>query len=311
MGCNITMEMAKKFLILKTIIKLMESSKSLHTKTAHVTLLIALPCEGGKGRKMREISGLSKMLEPGYYLNMFEVILLSDEAEFMTIERSQYPSLEELRKEVEFVNKKVYLYAPVKSSKVFGYGKDMDWLSSKGFEKEIVKFVKEPRLTGRLILDGVIEKANKYGYHPIEEREKGRPILFNKNEYEETSDGNVRVYRSYDIRVVFLKDVTSNKLKFYLIVDLRHLLRDKNSGKPLNFREIVCQYGSETLKEIRVIQKDLIRIGERQFKANLEASRQRLLEDIVPFVRKIGRFNLPCGTEAVIDETPCRVVVVI
>lgn len=250
------------------------------------------------------------MLEPGYYLNMFEVSLLDDEAEFMTVKRSIYPSLEELRREIEDAKKKIRLYAPVGSPKVFGYGEDKDWLSSKGFEKEKINFVDQPKLTGRLILEGIIEKAKEYEYHPMPEREKGRVVLFNENEYEETSDGNVRVYKSYDIRVIYLRDVGSGKLKFYFIVDLRYPLRDKRSGNPLGYREIIQLYGSGTLREVRTIQKDLIRISEGEFRANLEASRQRLLEDIIPFAKRIGEITLPCNTKAVISDTPCRIVVV-
>ena len=154
------------------------------------------------------------MLEPGYYLNMFEVTLLSDEAEFMIAERSQYPSLEELRGEIESSKKKIRLYAPTGSSKVFGYGEDKEWLASKGFTKEVVKFTDQPKLTGRVILEGIVDKAKELGYYPMPESEKGRVILLNEKEFMTTQDGNVCVYKAYDIRVIYLRDVISGELKY-------------------------------------------------------------------------------------------------
>ena len=75
-----------------------------------------------------------------------------------------YPSLEELRKEIENTGKKVWVYWPVGSSKVFGYGEDQEWLLSKGFKKEIVKLLDLPKLAGRLILEGIINKARELGW---------------------------------------------------------------------------------------------------------------------------------------------------
>jgi len=87
---------------------------------------------------------------------------------------------------------------------------------------------------------------------------------------------------------------------------VRYPLRNK-SDNPLNYREIVQLYGSSTLQEIRAIQKDLIQVGEK-YKANLEASRQRLLEDIIPFIEKIKEITLPCNISASITKTPTRVL---
>ena len=248
------------------------------------------------------------MLEPGYYVNMFEVKILRDRAEFMVVDRSKYPSLHSLREEIERREKEVYVYAPVGSSKVFGYGKDFKLLASKGFQKIIINFVEEPRLTGRLILEGIIRKPAEYGFSSLSQREKGRSILLNENNFNETSDGNVRVYKCYDLRVIYLKDIIDSVLKFYAIIDIRFLFRDK-TNKPLSMTEIIQFYGSNTLKEIRVIQKDFVKIGEK-FKANTEASRQRLLEDIIPFVKMIKDFTLPCNVNARLTTTPCRIIMV-
>jgi len=249
------------------------------------------------------------MLEPGYYINMFEVKISQDASEFMIADRSRYPSLKTLRVEIEKEEKEIGVYAPARSSKVFGYGKDSEWLASKGFRKETVKLIDEPKLTGRLILEGIINKSQEHGFAQLPEVEKGRRILFNENNFSETSDGNVRIYKCYDLRVIYLKDIISNALKFYAIIDVRFLLRDK-LNKSLSSREIVQFYGSNTLKEVRTIQRDFVKIGGR-FKSNTEASRQRLLKDIIPFAEKIRRFSLPCRVNAELVTAPCRITMVI
>lgn len=249
------------------------------------------------------------MLGPGYYINMFEVNILRNEAEFMVCERGVYPSLKVLREEVEKEGKKVFLYAPVRSEKIFGCGENFKWLIFKGFRKEIIKLFEEPRLTGRLILEGIIEKSKENGFYPLPEMEKGRVILFNENNFIKTSDGNVHIYKCYDIRVIYLMDVSNNTLKFYAIIDLKFIFRDKE-GKSLSPKEIVQLYGSYTLKEVRVIQKDLIKVNE-EFRANTEVSRQRLLEDIIPFVGRIKEFVLPCDVRAKLNVSPCRITIVI
>ena len=246
---------------------------------------------------------MATTLDPGYYSNMFEISIQNIEVEFVITERRIYPNLKGLRDEIENLSKEVYVYVPKHSNKVFGYGKDVEWLLSKGFLSEKIKLLEEPRLTGKLILEGVIEKAKELGYTPMPEKEKGRCILFNERDFKETSDGNVRVYRAFDIRVIFLRDPLEDKLKYFLIVDVRYPLRDK-SNSTLNYKQIVSRFGSKTLREVRQIQKDLIPTG-----INREVSRQRLLEDIIPFVEKIKNLYLPCGVEAKIITEPCRILV--
>ena len=163
-------------------------------------------------------------------------------------------------------------------------------------------------MTGRLILEGIIEKSKKNGFFPLPEKEKGRIILFNEDNFVKTPNVNIYIYKCYDIRVLYLKDIPTNTLRFYTVVDLRFLFRN-GRGRSLNYRDIVQFYGSHILKEIRVIQKDFVEING-EYKVNTEVSRQRLFEDILPFVKKIGEFVLPCGIKARLSATPCRIIVV-
>jgi len=71
----------------------------------------------------------------------------------------------------------------------------------------------------------------------------------------------------------------------------------------LNFHDIVTKFGSITLREIRQIQKDLIPTG-----INKEISRQRLIEDIVPFVEQFSEIDLPCDLKSKITSFPARII---
>jgi len=242
------------------------------------------------------------MLEPGYYANLFEVKLQSEQASVVACSRSTYPTLKSLREQVEQAGKEVYVYAPGHSDSVFGYGPDVDWLKAKGFQTWTVVLRKEPRLTGRMILDGVITKARTLGYTPSFP-EIGRCRLFNWDTFRATSNGQVRVFLGYDIRVIFLRDQVADALTFNLVVDGCHAFRDQND-QPLNSQVIAQRFGSRTLRQVRQMQGDLIPTG-----INTEVSRQRLVEQIMPFVGQIGAFELPCGVRAQVLPEPLRVVV--
>lgn len=242
------------------------------------------------------------MLDPGFYANLFEVIIPEREIEIMITRRSNYPSLKELRDEIETIGKKIFVYAPERSDKIYGYGKDMEWLSSKGFSHGTVNLHNEPRLTGNMIFQGVIKKAEELNYVPFFGKEKGRCRLFDWMEFKAPSNKQIKIFRGYDIRVIFLNDPMENKLTFGLIVDVAYSLKDLNE-QPLDYRTIISRYGSNILREVRQIQRDLLPTG-----INREVSRQRLIEDIIPFVEKLQKIELPCGLEVKITLDPSRVI---
>ncbi len=255
---------------------------------------------------------MAARLDLGYYVNMFEVIVPEQEIEIMVCERSKYPSLKEFRNEIKENRKEVFVYAPQRSDKIYGYGPEMGWLSNKGFSSDRINLYEIPRLTGRMILEGVINKAMLMGFvffkfnqnvdiYQILDKNRGRLKIF-KRKPEVTSDGKVRVFTGYDLRVVFLRDPMENRLNFSLVVDITYSLRDEKD-RPLNYRAIVLEFGPHTLREVRQIQRDLIPTG-----INREVSRQRLNEDIIPFVEQLSEIELPCGLEAKITSEPCRII---
>ncbi len=197
------------------------------------------------------------------------------------------------------------MYAPTRGDRVFGYGPDAEWLLTKSFKTCTVVFEREPRLTTRMILDGIATKAGTFGYAPMFEK-MGRCRLFKWQEPERIVAQRVSVFKGYDIRALFLADETNEgagAVTFHLVVDVCYALRD-DLANALNFRELVERFGSAALKEVRQIQRDLIPTG-----INTEVSRERLAKDIVPFVKELGSFALPCNIQAKVLSDPVRIVV--
>lgn len=252
-------------------------------------------------------------IELGYYINLFNILVPEQEVQIMVSERTKYPILRELREEIKKSGKEIFVYAPVESDKVYGYGKDMEWLSNKDFCLETINLYDKPKLTSRMIIEGVINRAKEIGYIPqklkqdkniyqVLNKNKGRLKLYSYGKFKKTSDNQIKVFMGYDLRVIFLKDPVEDKLSFGLIVDAAYSLKDVND-KPLDYHAIISRFGSSTLREVRQIQKDLIPTG-----INREVSRQRLIEDIIPFVEQLNEIELPCGLKVKINLSPCRII---
>lgn len=237
------------------------------------------------------------MLEIGYYSNIFPVKIEKEEIEILVTERRNFPDLRPLRDEIKDSKKKIFVYAD--GDRVFGYGAEADWLCSKGFSKIRINLRETPRLTGRMILEGFVEELKNKGYEPIPT--KGRYEIFEFDKYNETSNGLIRVYKGFDIRSLFLRDIETRELFFGLVIDVTYSIKDKD-GNCMGFYEIKNRYGSTTLKEVRQIQGDIIPTG-----INKEISRQRLKENILPFSQSVSKFNLPCGISAMLSEQPLRI----
>jgi hypothetical protein len=238
-------------------------------------------------------------LDVGYYTNIFPVEFSTNSASLMITERSKYPDLRSLRDEVEGSKQQVSVYSEGKV--IFGYGDDMAWLQCKGFAPEEVNLYETPRLTGRMVLEGFIAEVVKYGGTPL--FGKGRCRIFNWDKYRPTSKDEVRVHSGFDVRSIFLRNPDTGDLFYSLIIDIAYALRDPE-GQPLNSHQISIRYGSNTFREVRQLQGDIIPTG-----INSEVSRQRFLSQIIPSVRKYCEFELPCGVAAEITAEPCRVIV--
>jgi len=241
----------------------------------------------------------------GFYVNLFEIQVPSENILIMEIERSNFNSLKYLKEEIEGLRKNIYLYAPEKSNLIYGFGEDMDWLSQKRFMSGIINLHSEPRLTSYIILQGIFNKAKSLDYSVEMAKDKGRYKLFHPQKFKETSHGEIKIFKGYDIRIIFLKPQLEPSFFFGLIVDVdnKFIDKDNNSISPQN---IVKKFGHPILKEVRQIQKDLIPTG-----INTEVSKQRLLEDIMPFIEEISELVLPIKEElkVTLDSYPVQIII--
>ena len=241
-------------------------------------------------------------LDIGLYANIFEVDLSNTFINVMRVERKKYPSLRELRQELEERGLDVYVYAD--GEWVYGYGSDYLALKERSFHEVALDLKDAPKLTCRMIIDGFLNEIKKRGFEKLEQKRKvkGRVKVFNFNQPIKVNE-RLSVYRGFDLRSVYLFDHFKEDLCFGLVIDVTYAFRD-SEGNSLNFREIVERFDSDTLIKVRQVQKDL----SPERRANLEVSRQRLLEDIIPFISEFSRFTLPCGIEATISDVPSRII---
>ncbi len=247
-----------------------------------------------------QIGGIKMEIEQGYYINLFPINIIGNEFEIMKIDRTIVKDLKELNQELEKKGVKIVLYPD--GDLIYGYGENSALLEKYNFQLETVTVESSPRLTGKMILDGVISVAEEINYFRLFIERKGRTILFNPDLFDLTSDTNVKVHRVYDIRIIYLIEPVYLRLFFGLVINCRYLLRDSND-QPLNFVQIISRFGSRILREVRQLQKDLIPSG-----LNPETSRQRLVDEIIPFVKTISKITLACRLDAIISSDPVRII---
>ncbi len=244
-------------------------------------------------------------LDPGIYLNMFEVKLSKDLTVPLMISdfeliREQYGTLRELKRQLKEKGWQVYLYRDGKV--VYGYGTEMDVLKDYDFELTHVNLLETPKLTGKMILEGFINKLKASGFSQLKEERKGRVEVFDMENPVTINNGEIFVYTGLDIRSTYLKDYDTGSIKFLIIVDITYLVRDKQ-GNPLNPHEIVRTYGREAYIQIKKIQGELLSTG----RINSMAPKERF-EKIMSIVRNYSTFHLPCGVQVSLIPQPVSVV---
>lgn len=239
------------------------------------------------------------MLDPGVYVNLFEVILHEKETEVMVTARKNYPYMRALRAELEGKDALVYAWEDT----IFGYGSQADTLSDFGFTAKTIFLKDHPHLTQRMILEGYILSLKKAGYTCS--WQKGGVKAFQLAQPLFETQEKVRLYRGFELHGQFLWDTECDQLAFGIVVDAVFAYRDRENHS-LRVEQVLARFGSETLKQLRHKQGDLSPAGN----INLEVSRERLLRQTLPFVEARHRFVLPCGVEAELSQNPARVVLV-
>jgi hypothetical protein len=240
----------------------------------------------------------STSLEPGIYVNIFPVTFSEGPVGFMVASRGGYPDLRPLRKRIQNEGWHTQIYGH--GNKVYGYGADMDCLAPEGFEEEIVQLADLPQLTTHLIEEGILDLLRIEGYEV--RIGKVRSIVFHPGRSTPAANGQVKVYQGYDLKSTFWRDQFSGKLAFGLVVDATWSIRD-GSGQPLNMHQI-AQLNAVT--QVAQIQGEYL---PRSTRINTEVARQRLQEQILPFVQGHPKFELPCMVTARVSPQPSRVII--
>ena len=247
-------------------------------------------------------------MDVGIYSNLFQVHWGIQDAELMKVERSNFPDLRDLRKQIRDKQIDAQVYALDKD--VYGYGQQQVDLEKFGFVKED-RHLDLPELVSRLILEGFVDSLTSAGYSC--NYMYGKAIAFQLNTPLLTLPNGVNLFRGAEICSQFLFDQENENVAYFIIVDPRFKYTDQ-TNRALNTQELVSKYGSATLKQLRTKQGDFAPSGG----INLEVSRQRLADFILPFIDKRHEFTLPCwalqdgrlsfGILAQIELNPIRVI---
>jgi hypothetical protein len=238
-------------------------------------------------------------LEPGLYVNIFQVIVPDVPMRFMLASRTRFPDLRPLRKRILDEERNIQVYAPSNSDKVYGYGSEANYLQNEGFEEELLSLVNFPQLTTYLLGDGLLNALKAEGYEA--RFGKGRLMVFHPDRFKTAANNNIKVYQGYDLKATFWKEPISGNLTFGLVIDITWSIRDKDD-KPLSMQRI-AQFNAVT--QIAQIQGEYLPGGTR---INTEIARQRFQEQILPFVYGHSEFELPCGGIARLSSHPIRII---
>lgn len=238
--------------------------------------------------------------DSGIYVNLFPVEICEREFELMAAPRASFQDLRLLREWIKTEHIDVCVYADGKT--VYGYGPEKDKLETQGFQRASWQFTDVPRLATRIIIEGLVGKLKSKGYEILPR--KGRWRAYHPKQSTEVAERRIRVYRGYDLRAIFWKDIATNNLAFGLIVDVFWLLKD-SQGQPLSMSLIRRQYGYQATIAIAQVQQEYLPGSN---KLNTEVARQRFHDHILPFVQIHSAFDLPCGGQARLLGKPVRVI---
>jgi hypothetical protein len=238
-------------------------------------------------------------MDIGILINLFPVTFDDCEATLMRADRCRFPTIRDLRQTLQATGLDAHIFAV--AGHIYGYGGEQAALTSYGFEPATVRVREMPQLASHLILDGYVASLVDAGYScrwrfgRATVYQFGTPLL-------RTSSG-VALIRGFEVQSMYLHDPEEEQLVYGLIVDAAFTYRDADD-RPISPRDIAARYGAGVLRQLRTRQGDLTPNGG----INLEVSRQRLVQYIVPFIAARHAFMLPCGIAATVDRDPVRVV---
>jgi hypothetical protein len=241
------------------------------------------------------------MLDSGLYANLFEVAFEDRQVALMEADLGRLPRLNELRDQIAAhgINARIYAVG----ERVFGYGPEMERLAQFLFGTETTRISFMPQLASRMILEGYVDTLCAAGYTAQWQFSRATAYQLGKA-WLDTPEG-VSLFRGFQLQSIYLRNPDTENLSYLISVDAAFTYRDPD-GETLSPADVASRFGETALRRIRTRQGDLAPRGG----INLEVSRQRLIELILPFVAARSKFSLPCGIPAELSQEPLRVVLV-
>ena len=170
-----------------------------------------------------------------------------------------------------------------------------------GFELKSIRVSLTPPLVSRLILEGYVDSLTQAGY--TSRWSFGRVVVYQFGTALLETPQGVKLFRGFELQSLYLLNPETNTLVYGMIIDATFTYRDRDN-QPISPREVVTRFGHDALRLLRTRQGDLAPRGG----INLEISRQRLVELVLPFVNARHNFVLPCGIPAELNQVPVRIV---
>lgn len=238
-------------------------------------------------------------MDAGLFVNLFKVNFEDRDTSFMQAERSRYPELRALRERLAEQEIAARVYAT--GGSIYGYGEEAARLQEFGFTHSVLHVGTIPSLASQQILEGYLDSLKQVDY--AVEQGLGHATAYQLGKALLQTASGVKLFRGVELQTLFLLDPETETLVFLMAVDPVFAYKDPR-GQPINTHEIVSQFGSETLRDLRIRQGDLAPRGG----INLEVARQRLADMILPFVAARHSFCLPCGIPAELGQEPVRII---
>ncbi len=244
---------------------------------------------------------VTQVLDPGIYINIFEVYLDRQSVKMLRADRAEFPDLRELRSSLQQKKLNAFVYAWENS--IFGYGEEAQSLQNRGFVEVSVNLDEQPALTKRMILEGYATSLVKAGYTVFWNKEIAEAYQMNYPLLD--IEGKFRLFRGFELRAISSWDPDNEKNTFGIIIDTVFTSRDSQNN-PLSTSFISKRFGANVLKLILQKQGELSPSGA----INIEAARSKLIQTIMPFVNARHSFELPCKVKAQLALSPTRVTIV-
>lgn len=236
-------------------------------------------------------------LAPGIYTNIFKIDIEDQSLDAMVADRNLLSDLRPLRDRILRDNKDIMVWAEGKF--VYGFGANGGELTQDGFLPQSVALLGTPKLTRRLIENGLEKLVIQKGYLT---NIKGRPRIF-KTSPEKIIGGRINVFQGFDLKVMYW--YWDDLVNFGLVVDVVWSLTDSD-GTPVNLQR-VSEIVPNGVNQIAQVQGELLP-GNRWL-INTQISQQRLQGLILPFIHEFSSIPLIYSpSAAIVQPEPIRAV---